>query len=153
MNKRLFMVVLSLVLCLAFALTAFSQMKPDVMVKQRQAAMTLQGKYFGPLAGMAQGKVPYDKKIIVRNAGYLNVLNKMPWDGFDPSTANEKSAALPAIYSDNAKFKKAADDMQAAVVKLVSVSKGKNQAATKAAIGAVGKACGACHDNFRQKPM
>jgi cytochrome c556 len=153
MNKRLFMVVLSLVLCLAFALTAFSQMKPDVMVKQRQAAMTLQGKYFGPLAGMAQGKVPYDKKIIVRNAGYLNVLNKMPWDGFDPSTANEKSAALPAIYSDNAKFKKAADDMQAAVAKLVSVSKGKNEAATKAAIGAVGKACGACHDNFRQKPM
>ena len=153
MNKRLFMVVLSLVLCFAFALTAFSQMKPDVMVKQRQAAMTLQGKYFGPLAGMAQGKVPYDKKIIVRNAGYLNVLNKMPWDGFDPSTANEKSAALPAIYSDNAKFKKAADDMQAAVAKLVSVSKGKNEAATKAAIGAVGKACGACHDNFRQKPM
>ena len=147
------MVVLSLVLCLAFALTAFSQMKPDVMVKQRQAAMTLQGKYFGPLAGMAQGKVPYDKKIIMRNAGYLNVLNKMPWDGFDPSTANEKSAALPAIYSDNAKFKKAADDMQAAVAKLVSVSKGKNEAATKAAIGAVGKACGACHDNFRQKPM
>jgi len=153
MNKRLFMVVLSLVLCLAFALTAFSQIKPDVMVKQRQAAMTLQGKYFGPLGGMAQGKVPYDKKIIVRNAGYLNVLNQMPWDGFDPSTANEKSAALPAIYSDNAKFKKAADDMQAAVAKLVSVSKGKNEAATKAAIGAVGKACGACHDNFRQKPM
>jgi cytochrome c556 len=123
------------------------------MVKQRQAAMTLQGKYFGPLGGMAQGKVPYDKKIVVRNAGYLTVLNKMPWDGFDSSTANEKSAALPAIFSDNAKFKKAADDMQAAVTKLVSVSKGKDEAATKAAIGAVGKTCGGCHDNFRQKPM
>jgi len=153
MNKRLFTVVLSLVVCIAFAVTAFSQMKPDVMVKQRQAAMTLQGKYFGPLAGMAQGKVPYDAKIVARNAGYLNVLNKMPWDGFDPSTASEKSAALPAVYSDNAKFKKVADDMQAAVAKLVSVSKGKDDAATKAAIGAVGKSCGACHDNFRQKPM
>jgi cytochrome c556 len=153
MNKKLLTVVLSLVLCLAFALVAFAQVKPEVMVKQRQAAMTLQGKYFGPLGGMAQGKVPYDAKIVARNAGYLNVLNKMPWDGFDASTANEKSAALPAVYSDNAKFKKAADDMKAAVAKLVSVSKGKDEAATKAAIGAVGKSCGACHDNFRQKPM
>lgn len=154
MNKKLFTVVLSLVLCLAFALTAFAQVKPEVMVKQRQAAMALQGKYFGPLGGMAQGKVPYDKKIVVRNAGYLSVLTKMPWDGFDPSTANEKSVALPEVYSDNAKFKKAADDMQAAVAKLVAVSKGKkDEAAIKAAIGALGKACGACHDNFRQKPM
>ncbi len=144
--------ILSLVLCMGFSATAFSQMKPDVLVKQRQAAMTLQGKYFAPLAGMAQGKVPYDAKKAARNASYLHVLSMMPWDGFDPSTANEKSGALPAVYSDNAKFKKAADDMQAAVAKLAKVSKGKDEAAVKAAIGAVGKTCGACHDTFRQKP-
>lgn len=151
-NKKLVVVVLSLVVCLGFALNAFSQMKPEVLVKQRQAAMTLQGKYFGPLAGMAQGKAPYNAEVVARNSGYLEVLTKMPWDGFDPSTAKEKSAALPAVYSDNATFKKTAEDMQAAVAKLVSVSKGGEEAAVKSAIGALGKACGGCHDNFRQKP-
>ena len=33
---------------------AFAQVKPEILVKQRQAAMTLQGKYFGPLGAMAQ---------------------------------------------------------------------------------------------------
>jgi cytochrome c556 len=37
---------------------ALAQAKPEVLVKQRQAAMTLQGKYFGPMAGMAQGRIP-----------------------------------------------------------------------------------------------
>jgi cytochrome c556 len=152
MNKKFFTAVLSLVLCMGFALTAFSQVKPEVMVKQRQAAMTLQGKYFGPLGFMAQDKIPYDANTVVRNAGYLTVLSQMPWDGFDPSTANVKSAALPAVYSDNPKFKKAGGDLQDAVAKLASVSKGKDEAATKAAIGAVGKTCGGCHDDFRQKP-
>ena len=150
MNRTFLTVVLALALSAGYALTAFSQVKPDVMVKQRQAAMTLLGKYFGPLGGMAQGAVPYNADAVARNAGYLEVLSKMPWDGFQPITAKENSNALPAIYADTAKFKKAADEMQAAVGKLVSSSKG-GEAPAKAAIGAVGKACGACHDNFRQK--
>jgi len=152
MNKKLFTAILSTALCLNFAMIVFAQQKPEVMVKQRQAAMILQGKYFGPLGGMAQGKVLYDAKTVDRNAGYLLVLAKMPWDGFDPITAGEKSAALPAVYSEAAKFKAAADDMQVAVAKLVSVSKGKDEASIKGAMSAVGKTCGGCHENFRQKP-
>jgi len=151
MNKKVLTAVLALVLGAGYALTAFSQVKPDVLVKQRQAAMTLLGKYFGPLGGMAQGIVPYNADVVTRNAGYLEVLSQMPWDGFQASTANEKSRALPAVYADTVKFKKAGEDMQAAVAKVVSVSKGGDEAATKAAIGPVGKACGGCHDNFRQK--
>ena len=50
MNKRLFLTGLAFALGAGFTLTAYSQVKPEIMVKQRQAAMTLQGKYFGPLA-------------------------------------------------------------------------------------------------------
>jgi cytochrome c556 len=113
--------------------------------------MTLQGKYFGPLAGMAQGKLPYDANIVQRNAGYLDVLDKMPWDGFDPSTKNVKSAALPPLWSEPAKFKEAQERLQSEVSRLVSVSKGGDEGAVKAQIGAVGKACGNCHENFREK--
>ena len=151
MNKRLFSIGLALTLGAGYSLTAFSQAKPATLVKQREAAMTLQGKYFGPMAAMAQGKVPFNAAVVARNAGYLEALSHMPWDGFVPSTKDEKSRALPAIYSDAAKFKAAQDTFQANVVKLVAASKGGDEAAIKAAIGAVGKACGSCHDDFRQK--
>ncbi len=135
----------------AWVVDAVAQVKPEILVKQRQAAMTLQGKYFGPLAGMAQGKLPYDANIVQRNAGYLDVLDKMPWDGFDPSTKNVKSAALPAIWNEPAKFKEAQERLQSEVSRLVSVSKGGDEGAVKAQIGAVGKACGNCHESFREK--
>jgi cytochrome c556 len=131
--------------------SAFAQAKPDVLVKQRQAVMTLIGKYFGPLGGMAQGRVPYDAKVVQRNAGYLNVLDEMPWDGFDPSTKGEKSRALPAIWEQPDKVKEAINRFQSEIAKLEQVSKSGDEAAVKAQIGAVGKSCANCHDNFRQK--
>jgi cytochrome c556 len=129
-----------------------AQVKPEVLVKQRQAAMTLQGKYFGPIAGMASGKVsPYNADIIARNATYLENLAQMPWDGFAESTKDVKSAALPAIWSDAAKFKEAADRLQTEVTKLGVVARAKDEAGVKAQWGAVGKACGGCHESFRAK--
>jgi cytochrome c556 len=130
---------------------AFAQVKPDVLVKQRQSAMTLIGKYFGPLGAMAQGKTPFDAKIVQRNAGYLDALSEMPWDGFDPSTKNEKSRALPALYEQPDKVKAAVQQFQSEVNKLVQTAKSGDESAIKAQIGAVGKACANCHDNFRAK--
>jgi len=154
MKKRILLAGFALALGAGYTLPAFSQAKPEVLVKQRQSAMTLQGKYFGPLAGMAQGKVPYNAEVVARNAAYLDVLDKMPWDGFTESTKDlkdVKTAALPAIWNEPAKFKEAQERLQGEVSKLVSVSRSGDEAAVKAQIGAVGKSCGGCHENFRQK--
>jgi cytochrome c556 len=134
-----------------FALDTLAQAKPEVLVKQRQAAMTLQGKYFGPMAGMAQGKVPYNASVVQRNAAFLHDLSQMPWDGFDPSTKGEKSAALPAVWEKPGEFKQAAERLESEAAKLASVSKSGDEAAVKAQIGAVAKACGGCHETFREK--
>jgi len=130
---------------------AFAQAKPEVLVKQRQAAMTLIGKYFGPMAAMAQGKAPYNADVVRRNAGFLDNLSRMPWDGFDASTRGEKTRALPAVFDNAAKFKEAASRLENEAAKLVAASRGGDEAAVKAQIGAVGKSCGGCHDDFRQK--
>ena len=130
---------------------ALAQAKPEQLVKQRQSAMTLMGKYFGPMAGMAQGKVPYDAKIVQRNAGFLDNLSRMPWDGFSENTKGVKSAALPAIWSEPSKWGDAADRLQNEASKLYAVSRSGDEAAVKAQIGAVGKACGGCHESFREK--
>lgn len=130
---------------------ASAQVKPEILVKQRQAAMTLQGKYFGPLGAMAQGRAPYSVEVVQRNAAHLEAVSKMPWDGFDPSTANEKSRTRPEAYSNGEKFKEAAERLQAETIKLSAMSKSGDEAAVKGQIGAVGKACGGCHETFREK--
>lgn len=130
---------------------ALAQVKPDVIVKQRQAVMTLQSKYFGPMAAMAQGKAPYNAEVVKRNAAYLDNLSRMAWDGFDASTKDVKSAALPAVYEQPQKFKEAASRLENEAHKLYELSQRGDEAAVKAQIGAVGKSCGGCHESFRQK--
>jgi cytochrome c556 len=130
---------------------ALAQAKPEQLVKQRQAVMTLQGKYYGPMAAMAQGKVPYNADVVRRNAAFLDNLSRMAWDGFDPATKDVKSATLPAVYEQSAKFKEAAARLENEAHKLYEVSRSGDEAAVKAQIGAVGKSCGACHESFRAK--
>jgi cytochrome c556 len=135
----------------AIAGAAVAQVKPEVLVKQRQAGMTLISKYFGPLGGMAQGKVPFNAQVVQRNADYLAALSQMPWDGFHPSTADEKSRAKPELFKEMDKVKGLIDRFEGEVKKLQSVAKSGDEAAIKSQIAAVGKSCGACHDPYREK--
>jgi len=151
MKKSLLAAAMAVILGVGLAQSAFAQVKPEILVKQRQAKMILQGKYLGPLFAVAQGKAPYNAAAVQRDAGFLDNLTRMAWDGFDPSTRNEKSRALPAIYDNNAKFKEYANRLENEVARLVTLSKGGDEAAVKTQIGAIGKTCGGCHDDFRQK--
>jgi cytochrome c556 len=142
---------------MAFALAAgsagvaFSQEKPETLVKQRRAKMTLQWKYLKPLYLMSRDRLAYDAKEVERNAAYLDVLDRMAWDGFDPSTKDLKTSALPSVWAEPAKFKAAQEHLQKAVAQLVKISKGGDEAAVKSAIGDVNDACNACHKDFRQR--
>ena len=153
MKRKLLSAAMALTLGVGagYASMVLAQQKPEVLVKQRQAAMTLIGKYWGPINGMAQGKAPYDAAVAARNSGYLATLAEMPWDGFHPSTKDttEKTRALPAIFENEAKFKEAADRLRTTTTKLAASA--KDETAFKAAAGEVGKACGGCHNDFRAK--
>jgi cytochrome c556 len=131
---------------------AAAQVKPDVLVKQRQSGMTLIAKYWGPIAGMASGKVsPYNADVVSRNATYLENLAQMPWDGFHENTKGEKSKALPAVWEQKAKFDELAQRLQSETAKLGEVARKKDEAGVKQQYAAVGKVCGACHEGFREK--
>jgi len=151
MNRKLLAVAVVLALGSGIAAEALAQVKPDVLVKQRQAAMTLQGKYLGPIGGMLKGNIPYNADTVALNATFLENLARMPWDGFQPSTSSVKSAAKPEIYKDAAKFKAASDALEAATAKLGAAARAKDEAGVKATFGGVAKACGSCHDDFRVK--
>jgi cytochrome c556 len=151
MKKILVTAALAVALGGAAGLAA-AQAKPDVLVKQRQSAMTLIGKYWGPIAGMASGKVsPYNADVVSRNATYLENLAQMPWDGFHENTKDEKSRALPEVWSQRAKFDELAQRLQSETAKLGDLARKKDEAGVKQQYAAVGKVCGACHEGFRAK--
>src|SRR5262245_17660684 len=122
MNRKLLSSCLALILGAGagYALEVYAQTKPDVLVKQRQSAMTLIGKYWGPLGAMASGKAPYNAEVAERNAHFLDALSQMPWDGFSADTKDEKTRALPAVFDNPAKFKESQDRLRGAVTKLVA---------------------------------
>lgn len=151
MKKSFLATGVALALGVGIAASAVAQVKPDVLVKQRQAAMTLQGKYLGPIGAMMKGAVPYNADVVALNATFLENLSRMPWDGFQPSTSGEKSKAKPEIYKDMAKFKAAWETLEAETSKLGAVARAKDEAGVRATFGGVAKACGSCHDAFREK--
>ncbi len=152
MKKELMLAATGLVLAFNGVSQVHAQAKPEDLVKQRKAGMTMIGKYFGPVGAMVQGKMPYDANVVARNAGYLEVLSKLPWDGFQASTDGvQDTRAKPEIYQQMDKFNQQRDAMYDAMAKFVAAAKSGDQDAVKSTFGATGKACKACHDDFRKE--
>jgi cytochrome c556 len=110
------------------------------------------GQHFTRLAAMAQGKIPFDAKAAADNAALVETMSKLPWVGFGEGTdQGGNTKAKPEIWTDNAKFKDAAEKMQAEAVKLSAAAKTGKLEDLKSAVGATGGSCKNCHDNFRNK--
>lgn len=125
--------------------------KPEDAVKYRKAAFTVMGNHFGRLAAMARGTAPFDAKAAAENAELVASLSRLPWTAFATGTEGGDTRALPEIWKERAKFDAAADKMQAEVAKLNSAAKSGNLDQIKAAVGATGESCKACHDAYRAK--
>ena len=106
--------------------------------------------HFGRLGAMANGRVPYDAKAAAENADVVATLSKLPWAAFGEGTDKGDTRAKPGIWKEAAKYKEAADKMQAEIVKLNTAAKAGNIDALKAAFGPTAASCKACHDNFRK---
>jgi cytochrome c556 len=130
---------------------ASAQQKPEDIIKYRQSALFLMGQHFGPIAAMAQGKLPYDKEAAARNAAIVEYMSKLPWDRFPAGSDQGNTKAKPEIWSNMDDFKAKADKMQAEVAKLAQVARTGELNALKAQVGDTGKACKACHDEYRNK--
>ncbi len=124
--------------------------KPEDAVKYRKASFTVMAAHFGRLGAMANGRAPYDAKMAAENADVVLTLSKLPWAAFGEGTDKGDTRAKPEIWKEAAKYKDAADKMQAEIGKLNVAAKSGNIDALKAAFGPAAASCKACHDNFRK---
>lgn len=139
-------------LAMSMALPAHAQFaKPEDAIKYRQSALFVMAQNFGRVAAMASGKAPYDAKLAAESAEVAAYMSKLPWAGFTPQSDLGDTKAKPEIWSNRAKFDDLGKKVQAELDKLAVAAKAGNLDAIKPAVGAVGKACKNCHDDFRAK--
>ena len=157
---RLIKVSTTFALAAVISTGAVAQMKPDDAIRARQSVMRVIALNFGPVAQMAQDKLPWNKDAFVANALRIEAIWSMQPARFFPAGSDSPVAgskfasftdARPEIWSAADKFKAADARMGEAVANLAKAARSGDEGAMKSAAGALGKACGSCHDDFRKK--
>lgn len=145
-------VILASLLVAAFSSNVSAdEVKPEDAIKYRKSVMTVISWQFKPLGAMVKGERPFDKDVFIKNAAYLEVLSKMPLEGFVAGSDKGETKAKPEIWAEMEKFKGGMEKLQAETAKLAQVAKTGDMNQIKAQFGETGKTCKACHDNFKSK--
>ena len=146
---------LSLFLGLTLMAPSFAAKDPNLnAIKARQGEMQLKSFNAGPLFGMAKGKIAYNAELASTLANNLLLQTKMDlgraWPKGTDNTAYEETDALPEIWSTYPEIAEKGKAYVKAVEELATVA-GNGVDALKSKIGALGKGCKGCHDDFRVK--
>ena len=121
-------------------------------IETRQGLLKVVGHYFGPIVGMAQGKVPFDAAMARTNSNKIAQLMPMIPDVFalDTRANGLESDTLDGVWENNDDFNsKAAIATERALALAAAADQGKG--AFGKAVGAMGSACKSCHEDYRQK--
>lgn len=123
-------------------------------VEARQGLMKVVAFNLGPLGAMAKGEMEYDAEIAKTSAENLAALSAMNtgamWPAGSDSEAlgEDKTKALPAAWAEGSTVMDKHADWAKASAELAAVA-GDGLDAMRPAVAAVGKSCGACHDDYR----
>jgi len=141
---------------LSLMIPAFAAKDPNLKaIKARQGVMQLRSFNAGPLFGMAKGKIAYDTELASMLANNLLMMTKInngrAWPkGSDNVAYKGKTTSLPEIWSTYPEIADKGKAYVKAVTELAAVA-GNGVDALKSKIGALGKSCKGCHDDFREK--
>jgi len=116
-----------------------------------QECIIRHGQHFGRLGPVVKGERAYDKDEVAKNAAIAEQMSKLPWEGFVAGSDKGDTGAKPEIWTDAAKFKSPAKRCS----RNEQARPGQQEwrlECDQAQFGETGKACKACHDDFRKKP-
>jgi len=140
---------LALAVVLGLATTSVAHAQAFNPLETRQAGQDLlAGNYAGIKAVVAaKGDVKTLENPAKAMARWMKQFTLL----FPPGSDQGATKALPAVWSDSAGFKKAADEFVAAATKLQELAKAGDADAVATQVKAVGDACGNCHKTYRQR--
>ena len=139
---------------LAGASAALAQGSPaeQKAVEQRQALFKEIDKAFKPVGEIVKRKAPYDAAVVQESAAKLATLAPKIPDVFavDTHAATAiKTKARENIWTNLPDFKAKSEALVKALESLAAAGKSGDEKALRPAFATVGKACSACHDNYK----
>ncbi len=128
------------------------EQKAQAAVDTRQGVFKLVYHYFGPIAGMARGMIPFNAEVVETNATKISQLATMIDDTFKSDTRafDIETDALDGIWEDDADFAAKAQNLAAKAAALAAAAQAGEEA-FPGAFRATGGACKGCHDDYRQQ--
>ncbi|MEM8562077.1 MAG: cytochrome c [Pseudomonadota bacterium] len=135
------------------ALPALSHLVEDEMPQSyRQSYFALIAANFGPMGATVKGEIPWDQTQMENYANDLAALSSLNvMRGFVDGSDKGTTRARPEIWENKPDFISKMDDLHAALVKLQEVTVTGDRAAIAKQVGEAGKACKACHDDYKSK--
>jgi cytochrome c556 len=126
----------------------------DRITRYRQSIMTIVGANMGPLADMAKGTVEWDAAAVARySADLAAAANLDIIRGFPAGSGTRQTRAKAGIWNNIDDFRKRLDEFGAAAGELAQVAAGGERKPTMEALGALGKSCKGCHDEYKSKDL
>ena len=137
----------------SLAWTAQADKATEKVIKARQSFMQVYSFNIGLLGAMAKGEAEYDAKLATAAANNLVAAAQMNNGAMWPQGSGidayaDKTSAKAEIWSSFPKVAERHAALTEAAVKLAAEA-GNGLDAVKANLGAVGKGCKGCHDDFR----
>lgn len=137
------------------AAPAKNEAEAKTAVEARSQHFKEMGKAMEPIGNILRKKAEYDAATVEKASAQIAELSKKIPALYETDTRefkNVKTEGLDGIWTSLPDFKAKADGLTQAATALNTASKNGGNAAnfTKDA-SAVGKACSACHDNYRMK--
>ena len=154
MKRALIAAVASVTLLATTGLLAQDGGPHDKAIKARQALMQIYSFNLGILGGMAKEEVEYDADAAqaaadnLLAAATMNQSAMWPAGSDSENAENSKNRALPAMWENFPKVAEAGNALATAATDMQGAA-GGGLDALKGAMGAAGKSCKGCHDDFR----
>ena len=154
MSRRITALVLAGVLAAVSLIgLAAAQTSPDNAIKYRKAVMSVVGGNMSALVMIAKGEVEH-AEALAAHAQMLAESSELAPAAFRQNTdgaGREKTTALGKIWTDGDDFDKGMEAFIEEANKLASMAEAGDMDGLRNQIGAVGKTCKDCHDDYRSK--
>lgn len=124
--------------------------KIEQAIKHRKAAFTLMATYVNRMVQTVDGHRPFDAKQMAQDAKAVELLSKLPWEGFVEGSERGDTRAKDDIWFEEDKFKRYANDLQTKTAAVTVAAELGDLKRFQAAVGQMRDACNTCHKAFRK---
>lgn len=154
MKKTLLAALLG-VTAMAVTATASAQVSESDMIKFRQSGYSFMSWNMGNIKAQLEG-ANYDQARVAAAANVIasianSGMGALYAPGTDKGTGWKKTRLKPEFFAEQDKVREIAINFVQQANKLQQVAANGDKAAVAAQFGEVGKACKACHDDYRVK--